>query len=128
MSNLSSFVKFLGTPYMPSCKGKILLLEDVEEPPYKLDGMLTHLKNAGIFDKLNGVILGDFYQCRNTYDKTDAQAYLVLKNFFKDFKIPVIYGLPYGHAPQHFCLPLGTKAYMNTTDGRVHIDGIKKTF
>ena len=123
--NLSSFIKLVGTPYMPSCKGKILLLEDVEEPPYKLDGMLTHLKNAGIFDKLNGVILGDFYNCRNTYDTTDDNAYEILKNFFKDFKIPVMYGLPYGHTPQHFCLPFGTKATLNTTKKIVHIDGLK---
>ena len=66
--NLASFVSLLGTPYMPSCKGKILLFEEVDEPPYKLDGMLTHLKNAGIFDKVTGVILGDFYKCRNTQD------------------------------------------------------------
>lgn len=124
--NLSSFVSLIGTPYMPSCKGKILLLEEIEEPPYKLDGMLTHLKNAGIFDQLNGVLLGDFYNCKNTYDTSDDNAYKVLKNFFKDFKIPVVYGLPYGHTSQHFCLPFGTKATLDTTKHLVHIDGIRK--
>ena len=124
--NLTSFVNLIGTPYMPSCKGKILLLEEIEEPPYKLDGMLTHLKNAGVFDKLSGVLLGDFCNCRNTHDKTDDNAYKVLKNFFKDFKIPVVYGLPYGHTAQHFCLPFGTKATLNTATRTVHIDGIKK--
>ncbi len=124
--NLASFTSLLGTPYMPSCKGKILLLEEVEEPPYKLDSMLTHLKNAGVFDQVAGVLLGDFYQCRNTYDTSDDNAYKILQNFFKDFKIPVIYGLPYGHTPQHFCLPFGTKASLDTKKGFVHIDGIKK--
>ena len=124
--NLTSFVSLIGTPYMPSCKGKILLLEEVEEPPYKLDNMLTHLKNAGVFDKLNGVILGDFYHCRNDNDKTDDCAYKVLQNFFKDFKVPVMYGLPYGHTLQHFCLPFGTKTIMDTTKKTIHIDGILK--
>ncbi len=124
--NLTSFISLIGTPYMPSCRGKILLLEEVDEPPYKLDAMLIHLKNAGVFDKLNGVILGDFYNCRNTYDKSDDNAYTVLKNFFKDFKIPVMYGLPYGHTPQHFCLPFGTKTTMDTTKKIIHIDGISK--
>ncbi|MBQ3695378.1 MAG: LD-carboxypeptidase [Alphaproteobacteria bacterium] len=124
--NLTSFVNLVGTPYMPVLKGKILLLEEVEEPPYKLDSMLTHLKNAGVFDKVSGVILGDFYQCRNTYDKTDDNAYKVLQNFFKGFKIPVMYGLPYGHAAQHFCLPFGTKTTMDTQKRTIHIDGIKK--
>ncbi|MBQ4471628.1 MAG: LD-carboxypeptidase [Alphaproteobacteria bacterium] len=124
--NLTSFTGLVGTPYMPSCKGKILLLEEVAEPPYKLEAMLTHLKNAGVFDKLNGVVLGDFYLCRNTYDKTDDNAYKVLENFFKGFMIPVIYGLPYGHTPQHFCLPFGTKATIDTKKKTVTIDGLKK--
>lgn len=124
--NLTSFVSLIGTPYMPSCKGKILLLEEVAEPPYKLDSMLTHLKNAGIFDQLNGVLLGDFYQCRNTHDKTDDNAYKVLEKFFKGFKIPVVYGLPYGHTSQHFCVPLGTQATINTSKQIIHIDGISK--
>ena len=124
--NLSSFISLIGTPYMPPCKGKILLLEDVAEPPYKLDAMLTHLKNAGVFDKLSGVILGDFYLCRNTYDKTDDGAYKVLQNFFKGFKIPVMYGLPYGHTPQHFCLPFGTKTTIDTSKKTIHIDGLSK--
>ena len=124
--NLTSFVGLIGTPYMPSCKGKILLLEEVDEPPYKLEAMLTHLKNAGVFDKLNGVLLGDFYLCRNTYDKTDDNAYKVLENFFKGFKIPVVYGLPYGHTPQHFCLPFGTKTTIDTKKKIVTIDGITK--
>jgi len=124
--NLTSFTSLVGTPYMPSCKGKILLLEEIKEPPYKLDSMLTHLKNAGIFNQLNGVLLGDFYDCRNDDDKSDDAAYQVLKNFFEGFKIPVIYGLPYGHTPQHFCLPFGTKATLDTTKGIVHIDGLRK--
>ena len=98
----------------------------MEEAPYRLDRMLTHLKNSGIFDQLSGVLLGDFYQCRNNDDKSDDAAYQVLMRFFKNFKIPVIYGLPYGHTPQHFCLPFGTKVTMNPTKGIVHIDGLKK--
>ncbi len=124
--NLTSFTHLIGTPYMPRCEGKILVLEDIGEPPYKIDEMLTHLKNAGIFNKLNGVIVGDFYKCRNGYDKTDDHVYRVLKNFFKGFKIPVMYGLPYGHMPQHFCLPLGTKTTMDTSKKIIHIDGISK--
>ena len=124
--NLTCFESLIGTPYIPNLKGKILLLEDVGEAPYRIDRMLTHLKNAGVFDKINGVILGDFYKCRNTGEETDDPVYNILKNFFKDFKIPVMYGLPYGHTPQHFCLPFGTKTTMDTTKKIIHIDGISK--
>ena len=124
--NLTCFQSLIGTPYLPKLKGKILLLEEVAEAPYRVDRMLAHLKNAGIFDKVNGVILGDFYQCRNDDDKTDGPVYNVLKNFFKGFKIPVVYGLPYGHTSQHFCLPFGTVASMDTQKRMLHIDGLQK--
>lgn len=122
--NLTCFESLIGTPFMPNLKGKILLLEDVGEPPYRIDSMLTHLKNAGVFDKVAGVILGDFINCRNTGETSDQYVYDILKNFFKGFKIPVMYGLPYGHTPQRFCLPFGTKVMMDTTKKIIHIDGI----
>ena len=122
--NLTCFETLIGTPFMPNLKGKILLLEDVGEAPYRIDRMLTHLKNAGVFDKVAGVILGDFINCRNTGETSDQYVYDILKNFFKGFKIPVMYGLPYGHTPQRFCLPFGTKAMMDTTKKIIHIDGI----
>ena len=124
--NLTCFQSLIGTPYLPKLKGKILLLEETTEPPYRVDRMLTHLKNAGVFDHVNGVILGDFYQCRNDEDKTDGPVYQVLKDFFQNFNIPVVYGLPYGHTPQHFCLPFGTTAWIDTQKRMLHIDGISK--
>ena len=58
--NLRSFTSLLGTPYFPDMKDKILILEDVGEAPYQLDNLFTQLKLAGVFDKIKGLILGDF--------------------------------------------------------------------
>ena len=124
--NLTCFTTLLGTPYLPSLKGKILLLEEVGEAPYRIDRMLVHLQNAGIFNKVRGVVLGSFYNCRNKNETCDKEVYNVLTRFFKGFKIPVIYGCPYGHEPQHFCLPFGTKTTIDTEKQILRIDGISK--
>jgi len=58
--NLAVFAGLLGTPYFPDVTGKILLLEDVGEPLYKIDRMLMQLKLAGVFDKIAGLLFGEF--------------------------------------------------------------------
>ena len=50
----------MGTPYEPALDGAILVLEDVDEAPYRIDRMLTHLHLAGVFRRVNGVVLGKF--------------------------------------------------------------------
>ncbi len=124
--NLSCFITLIGTPYMPKLKGKILLLEEVHEAPFRVDRMLTHLKTAGVFDQINGVILGTFHECVHPKENEDIEVHQVLKNFFANFKIPVITDIPYGHSPQHICLPLGTKAIIDTQKNILHIDAPSK--
>lgn len=121
--NLSCFVTLLGTPYMPNLKNKILLLEDVCEPPYKIDRMLTQLKLAGVFEKIKGIVLGNFYQCTNETQPQNIND--TLKEFFQNCKLPVLQCVAYGHQPHHMCLPLGTKATLNTKENSLIIDGIK---
>jgi len=58
--NLSLMVTLLGTPFEPRFEGAILFLEDVDEPPYSVDRMLTHLLMAGALEKVAGIVLGKF--------------------------------------------------------------------
>jgi len=120
--NLTCFTTLLGTPYLPKLKGKILLLEEVGEAPFRVDRMLVHLKNAGVFDQVSGVILGTFHNCKNLKKQKEIEICRVLKNFFADFKIPVVCNVPYGHSPQHICLPLGTRVKIDTQKNILHID------
>ena len=63
--NLSLVTRLLGTPWLPDLTGAVLLLEDVGEKPYRIDRMWTHLRLAGIFDRVAGLALGDFTDCED---------------------------------------------------------------
>src|SRR5205085_1764382 len=52
-----------GTSYASSAKGKILFFEDIGEPPYRIDRMITQLSQAGAFDGALAIVLGDFTDC-----------------------------------------------------------------
>ena len=124
---LSSFVSMLGTPYLPNLKGKILLLEEVGEQPYVLDSMFTQLENAGVFDVLSGVVLGDFSRCISTPQNAgDGSMEQVLLEHFSKLKIPVVFSIPYSHETKKIILPFGTKTFIDADKGIVCVDGLKK--
>lgn len=107
--NLSIIVTTLGTDYEIDTKGKILFIEEIEEEISRIDRMMTHLKYAGKFDDCNGILFGNFAGCENTYGE-NYELMDLLKNFFKDYEKPVIYGLESGHEkPDLVTVPLGAK-------------------
>jgi len=124
---LSVFTSLIGTPYMPKLKGRILLLEEAGEQPYVVDGMLTQLRNAGVFDEIAGVILGDFSSCKSsTKNAGDGTIDQVLLDHFAALSMPVVAGVSYTHADKKLVLPFGTKTLVDADKGIVCIDGLKK--
>ncbi len=110
---LSVLVTTLGTPFDLNTRGAILFLEDVGEKPYRIDRMLTHLKQAGKLDDLAGVIFGEMSGCLG---ETDDPALLlsVITDLFLDYSYPVGFGLPAGHNGENFTLPLGITVRLDT--------------
>lgn len=110
---LSLIDELIGTPYCPHFKDSILFIEDVQEEPYKIDRMLTHLRLAGVFDEVNAIIWGDFYQCLSS-DKNDGTLQDVLNDIHQKIPHVVMYqGLPYGHSNSRILLPIGTSATLD---------------
>lgn len=100
---LSILVTTLATPYEIETENKILFLEDVGEPPYKIDRMLTHLKNAGKFKKIRGLVFGDMVGCEG-----DNQVlWKIIEDLFQDFDFPIVRGVPAGHGLLNAPLMLG---------------------
>jgi muramoyltetrapeptide carboxypeptidase len=110
---LTNFVSLLGTRYLPALKNRILLLEDVNERPYRLDRMLWQCEQAGVFRRLRGLLLGEFPNCFNDEGEKEL--------FFGHWReklgrvgIPVLYDMPFGHARSAQLLPLGVKGTIDS--------------
>lgn len=95
--NLTCIAAAEGTPWPLQASGKILFLEDVKEPGYKIDRMLTQLRLAGSLKGVKAVVLGAF----TTGDEFTEHA---LKRFASDCGIPVFKTEQFGHGPQNFPL------------------------
>lgn len=112
--NLSLLSALAGTPYaLRDLKGKILFVEDVGEQPYRIDRMLTQLKQSADLRQLSGIALGIFEDC-NPKDPSSQSLIAVLKDQLEDLKIPVIYGLSFGHIRDQYTLPVGIEAELDT--------------
>jgi muramoyltetrapeptide carboxypeptidase len=112
--NLSLMVKLVGTPYEPDYAGKILFLEEIEEAPYRIDGMLTHLWLAGKLDKLAGIVFGKCSDCEASSGPS-LSIEQVLRDRLADLGIPVIRGLMIGHIEDMATIPLGAVATLDTS-------------
>ncbi|MEB0044512.1 MULTISPECIES: LD-carboxypeptidase [unclassified Pseudomonas] len=99
--NLSMIAATMGTPYEIDAEGVILFIEDVNEPLYRIDRLLTHLRLAGTLHKLRGVLVGDVAG-------VDAEALArLLKQTFEPLRIPVLAGWRSGHCDPNLTLPMG---------------------
>jgi muramoyltetrapeptide carboxypeptidase len=114
--NLSLLAATLGSPYEVDAKGKILFIEDIGEPLYKIDRMLTSLALAGKFKDCAGVILGTWIDClQQGSDEEDTDSHLkeVFKEIIAPFSKPVIANFKAGHNFPQPTLAFGTKVIMD---------------
>jgi muramoyltetrapeptide carboxypeptidase len=112
--NLSVMHAMMGTPFEIQTDGKILFIEDVGEAPYRVDRMLNTLRQAGKFDHVAGVILGQF-TVREEELKWDDDALIdeVLRDYFGKLTVPVLTHFPLGHVRYNTTLPVGTMAELD---------------
>ena len=103
--NLTMITTLPGTPYLPDLRNAILFIEDVGEPPYRVDRMLFHLRNAGMLTNLSALLVGDFQM------KDDPVAFNYLKTSLleatRGMDFPILLNLPYGHGAERMTLPVG---------------------
>ncbi|MBY8873927.1 LD-carboxypeptidase [Micromonospora sp. PLK6-60] len=116
--NLCLITASIGTPDMPDLTGVVLLVEEVQEPPYKVDRMLTHLRRAGVLDGVAGVAVGQFTECADEWDTTVVD---VLTDRLADLGVPVLGGLPIGHGPGQLTVPVGTPAVLDADAGTLTV-------
>ena len=113
--NLSVLSRLLGTHFAPAFDGAILVLEEVAEPPYRIDRMFAHLQHAGVLDAVAGVILGDFSTGDLDPEKPTLSLDAVFADYLRNRSYPVVTGLPYGHRLPRCSLPLGIPVRLRAT-------------
>ncbi len=120
--NLSLLASLIGTPFLPKLHGSILFLEDVEEAPHRVDRMLAQMLNAGILQKLSGLVFGKFTDC-NPNDLSEPHLTLdqIQKEYAEKIKCPVVADFQYGHVPKKLTVPIGLQAILDTKHNRIEV-------
>jgi muramoyltetrapeptide carboxypeptidase len=114
--NLSMIAAVMGTDYEIDADGIILFIEDVNEPLYRIDRLLTHLRLAGKLAHIAGVLVGDMAGVDN------AALERLLKQTFEPLCIPVLSGWRSGHCDPNLTLPMGARVRLDAGEQRVVLE------
>ncbi|KXJ98734.1 MAG: peptidase U61 LD-carboxypeptidase A [Acidobacteria bacterium OLB17] len=111
--NLALLASLCGTPdTLKNIAGKILFIEDINEPPYRVDRMLTQLRQSLDLRSAAGFALGVFEDGANA-SKAAAPLLDVFRDRLGDLGVPVVSGLSFGHIAENMTLPYGIKAELD---------------
>lgn len=119
--NLTLVQCLVGTAFLPTMDGAILFLEDVGEGLYRVDRVLSHLRLAGLLDRLAGVAVGQFNGMTRTTADGATGLDRILSDYFAPLGIPVVMGLPFGHIRSQWTLPVGVRARLNGDAGTLEL-------
>lgn len=115
--NLSIAVSLIGTEFDLDYKDAIIYLEEIGEEPYHIDRMLTQMIQTAKFRETNGIAMGIFRKCEpKQSDPSFSKSFSlmdVLKDRLGNLKIPVVYGMSFGHIKDKFTIPFGIKAELD---------------
>lgn len=109
--NLCVCASLAGGPWSLRGAGAILLLEDINEPPYKIDRLITQLKHSGAFDGVVGVALGEFTNC-HAPKGADWTMEDVFIDLLSPLNVPVVMGLPVGHGARNVAWRYGSNGVL----------------
>ena len=118
---LTLVAALIGTPYLPDMTGAILFLEEVGEPPYRIDRLLAQLKLAGLLGRLGGLVLGGFTGAEPPPNRPSLSLDAVLAHYTAGLACPVARGLVYGHFNPKSTLPVGVRARLEVEGDAAHL-------
>ncbi len=121
--NLTVLCHLLGTRHMPILKGAILFLEETGEEAYRIDRLFQHLVMSGALSGVRAVVVGAFHVPPTTRSfPGDRELVAVLRDHLLPLKVPVVRGVPSGHGPGKWTLPLVGIASLDTAAGIISFD------
>lgn len=123
-ANLTMLAALVGTPWQIDTAGSVLLIEEVEEPPYAIDRDLTQLGLAGALDPIRAAIVGDLVRCvRKPGVNPDdpAQATATIAERLARWRIPALACAPIGHGARNAAVPYGAATVVDLAAGTVEL-------
>ena len=118
--NLTLLASLVGTPWaLGETAGRILFFEAVDEPPWRVERMLTQLGQSVDLRKLAGVAVGIMAGCEPTERFPSPPLFEVVRQHLSELGIPAIYGLSFGHIRDVCTLPMGLDAELDTASATV---------
>ncbi|MDR0786761.1 MAG: LD-carboxypeptidase [Gemmatimonadota bacterium] len=115
--NLALLAATVGTRAQMNAEGAVLVIEDVGEPLYRVDRMLTQLRLAGALDGLAGIVVGAFSNRPDEGDPALPSLAELLADRLGDPGVPLAYGFPFGHIPESWTLPIGATVTLDADAG-----------
>jgi len=117
---LSLVAATLGTPYQIDARGALLLLEDIDEAPHRVERLLVQLDQAGVLAGAAGFVIGDV-------TRSDESRAIPLPRLWLDLLTPhgkpAVRGFPFGHVSPNYALPLGVRARLDADAGTLTLLG-----
>ena len=109
----------LATEDSLDCAGKIVLIEDVDEHPHRVDAMLTHLLNTGQIQKATGIVVGEMSGTDEQSDpKIGAWPWRrIVEDRLAPLNVPTVVNFPIGHMKDMLSLPLGVRVRLDADAG-----------
>ena len=113
---LSLICSLIGTDYLPDFDGRILILEEVGEEPYRIDRFLNQLKAVGILQQVSGIIFAQFLDCVPKGETPSFTIAEIIEEYIRPLQIPVVSGFLYGHSERKFTVPIGGWVQLDTAE------------
>ena len=109
--NLALLASACGTPTQPAFNGALLFIEEVNEPPYRIDRFLNQLIRAGVLTGVSAVIVGQFTNCVGSPEEPDVLD--VVSETLQRLQVPYVGGFAIGHGPDQATVPIGLEAELD---------------
>ena len=119
--NLAVLSALIGTEYMNVPKDGILFIEDIAEPPYKIDRMMWQLELSGVLAKLSGLIIGQFSECEED-PLMNATVYESIKQLVGQYNFPLAFNFPVGHVKENYPLIHGAEVCLKVDIDKVELE------
>jgi muramoyltetrapeptide carboxypeptidase len=113
----------IGTRLQPDFRGRIVILEEIDNEGYIHDGILTQLRNAGLFDGAAGIVVGDI-KSKWSGGIAELSAEDIVEEVLAPLGLPLIFGLPVGHNKHHATVPLGALATLDADAGTLVVEEV----